>query len=138
MKWSDLPLRPDARMLRQFAAGWLVFFAALGAFQAWGHGRPTLGAVLAVQGAVLGGLGLVWPGVLRPLFVIATVLAFPIGWVVSLVMLVLMYFGVMTPVGLLLRLRGRDALGRRRAAPGESYWKPKPAVTDVRRYFRQY
>lgn len=138
MKWSDLPLRPDARMLRQFAAGWLVFFAALGAWQAWGHGRPTLGAALAAQGVLLGALGLARPGLLRPLFVTATVLAFPIGWVVSQLMLLLMYYAVMTPVGLLLRLRGRDALGRRKGSPGESYWKPKPVVTDVRRYFRQY
>ena len=33
MKWSDLPLKPTARVLRQFAAAWLVFFlAAIPAF----------------------------------------------------------------------------------------------------------
>ena len=38
------------------------------------------------------------------------VLAFPIGWTVSLVLLGLVYYGLFTPIGLVFRLVGRDAL----------------------------
>ena len=38
------------------------------------------------------------------------VLAFPIGWTVSQVMLALMFFGLFTPIGLVFRLIGRDPL----------------------------
>ena len=42
------------------------------------------------------------------------VLAFPIGWTVSQVMLAMMFFGLFTPIGLVFRLIGRDPLHRAR------------------------
>ncbi len=40
------------------------------------------------------------------------ILAFPIGWTVSQVMLAVMFFGLFTPIGLVFRLIGRDPLHR--------------------------
>ena len=42
------------------------------------------------------------------------VLAFPIGWTVSQVILLLMFYGLFTPIGLVFRLIGRDPLHRAR------------------------
>jgi hypothetical protein len=50
----------------------------------------------------------------------------------------LMYFGVITPVALLFRLLGRDALQRRFQPQTDTYWRPKPGATDVHSYFRQF
>ena len=66
------------------------------------------------------------------------VLAFPIGWTVSQVMLALMFFGLFMPIGLVFRLIGRDPLRRTRPSGRESYWDPKPTPTDLRRYFKQF
>ena len=66
------------------------------------------------------------------------VLAFPIGWTVSQVMLAVMFFGLFTPIGLVFRLLGRDPLHRTRRPGLESYWAPKPAPADLRRYFKQF
>ena len=66
------------------------------------------------------------------------VLAFPIGWTVSQVMLAVMFFGLFTPIGLVFRLIGRDPLHRTRRPELESYWAPKPTPTDLRRYFKQF
>ena len=44
------------------------------------------------------------------------VLAFPIGWTVSQVILLLMFYGLFTPIGLVFRLIGRDPLQRARRA----------------------
>ncbi len=66
-------------------------------------------------------------------------LAFPIGWLVSQVVMVGMYYGVLTPLGLALRATGRDPLALKRSdPPRDSYWESKPTPEDPRRYFRQY
>ena len=66
------------------------------------------------------------------------VLAFPIGWVVSQVMLLLMFYLIITPVSLFFRIQGRDALARKPAPNRASFWQPKQTPEDVRSYFRQY
>jgi hypothetical protein len=132
-----LDLRPTDRMLRQFAGAWLLVFSGLAANQ-WlirGHARTAI--MLAGIALVIGVAGLLRPRLVRWLFVAATVLAFPIGWVVSQVMLVVLFLGVITPVALLFKVRGRDRLARKRQ-PQSSYWKPKTATEDMRRYLRQY
>ena len=64
-------------------------------------------------------------------------ITYPIGWVVSHVVLAVLFLGVFTPVAVLFRLIGRDALARRRPPDRATYWLPMPAPDDVRSYFRQ-
>ena len=78
------------------------------------------------------------PEWVRFIYVGWMVLAFPIGWTVSQVMLAMMFFGLFTPIGLVFRLIGRDPLHRARPSGRESYWDPKPAPADLRRYFKQF
>jgi hypothetical protein len=137
MQWSDIPFHAPARTLRQFAVLWLLFFGGWAAWQAWGRGRVGLGLALAGLAIVVGLGGLVRPLRIRPLFVGWMVLAFPIGWTVSHVVLALVFHGLFTPLGVFFRLAGRDPLALRRKN-GTSYWSERPETTDVRRYFRQY
>lgn len=138
MKWSELPFHPRDRTLRQFAVGWLVVFTLLGLSQYHWHHRTQLGWWLIGLALALGVPGLFFPKLLRPIFVGWMILAFPIGWAVSLLLLLLLYFVIFTPIGWLLRLRGRDMLGRKSAAGAVTFWTPKHSVFDVTRYFRQY
>lgn len=138
MTWSDLPLHPTTKVLRQFAAAWLVFFLALGAYQYLARGHAPLGLALMGAALVIGLPGLIWPRAVRWLFVGWMVVAFPIGWLISLLMLLIMFYGLITPVALLFRLRGRDLLGRKSPPAGNSFWLPKHTPQDVRSYFRQY
>lgn len=138
MKWSDLPLNPTPKALRQFAGAWLVFFLALGAFQYWGKSRPQLGLALAAMAVAIGIAGLVRPALVRWIFVSWMVLVFPIGWVVSLLALLLMYYLVLTPVAVFMRLRGRDLLNRKPMPGRTTFWAAKETPRDVRSYFRQY
>jgi len=138
MKWSDLPVNPTARALRQFAGAWLIFFLAVGAHRYLARGQHQLGIAVGVMAVVVGVAGLIKPAAVRRLFVGATVLAFPIGWVVSQLMLALMFYGIITPLALFFRLRGRDLLARKPAPNRPSFWLPKQTPEDVRSYFRQY
>ena len=138
MTWSDIPFKPTTKALRQFAAAWLIFFLTFGAHQYFV--RKHLAAGLAVMGlaVAVGLLGLVKPLAVRWLFVSWMVVAFPIGWLISLLMLLLMYYGLLTPVAMFFRLRGRDLLRRKPEPHGTTFWMPKDTPQDVRSYFRQY
>ena len=61
----------------------------------------------------------------------------PVGVVVSRVLLGVLFFGLFTPVGLVFKLIGRDALARQYKPEQTSYWEPKPGTTDIRGYLRQ-
>lgn len=138
MKWSDIPLKPKPRVLRQFAIAWLVFFLCLAAQQYFRHHRHGPGLALAAVAIVVAGVGLAKPSAIRWIFIAAFVLAFPVGWVVSQILLAFMFFVILTPIALLLRWRGRDPLQRRPAPKSLTVWQPKDPDPDPRRYLRQY
>ena len=54
-------------------------------------------------------------------------LASAVGRAILSLGLILLYYGVFTPVGFLLRLFGRDELEMRHHANRTTYWKPKSA-----------
>ena len=140
MQWSDIQFDPPRTMLRQFAALWIAFFGGFALWQALVRGNSTLATVFAVLALTVGPVGLARPGWLRPIYVSWMVLAFPIGWTVSQLILGVMFYAVFTPIGLLFRLIGRDPLHLRHARPPgpKTYWAPKPAPTSLRRYFQQF
>jgi Saxitoxin biosynthesis operon protein SxtJ len=125
-------------MLRQFAAAWLVFLLAAAAHQYFARHHPAISLALAVAGLLGAGAGFLKPGSIRWLYLSATVLAFPIGWAVSQLVLALMFYLVLTPIALVLRWRGRDPLRRRLEPDRRTYWQKKSPTTDSRRYLRQY
>jgi hypothetical protein len=138
MRWSDIPFDPTRKTLRQFAGLWLVFFGGVALWQALVRGRMNLGLSIGALALVVGLAGLTRPEWVRLIYIGWMVLAFPIGWTVSQVILLLMYFGLFTPIGLVFRLIGRDPLQRARRPGIESYWTPKPAPAGVRGYFKQF
>jgi hypothetical protein len=124
--------------LRQFAAAWLVFFLAYGIFEWLARGHTRAGLVLCILAVVVGPVGWFRPPAIRWLFVGWMTLAFPIGWAVSQLALLVLFYGMLTPMGLFFRMRGRDMLGRKPAPSRQSFWIPKTTPSDVRSYLRQY
>lgn len=129
---------PTERTLRQFAAIWIVFFAAIAARQEFHHHRHVAAIILAVLAVTVGPLGVVWPRAIKPVFVGWMVLAYPIGWTVSRIVLSIIFYGLFTPVACVFRIMGRDALGLRMQPAATSYWRAKPSTTDKSRYLRQF
>jgi hypothetical protein len=138
MMWADLSFNPATKLLRQFAASGCALLGLVAVWRGWAHRETTAAAMLAVASLALGLVGLIRPRWLKPVYLAAMVAAFPIGWVVSRVVLALVYYGVFTPVGLVFRLIGRDPLELREPKSADTYWKPKPAPRNASSYFRQY
>lgn len=138
MLWSDVNFHPGVKTLRQFAALAALFFLAAGGWQLAVHSRPTLALVFAALAVVIGVVAITAPSALRWLFVGLTLAAFPIGWLMSWIVLGGLYYLVFTPIAVWFMLTGRDALDRRYSELADSYWVEKPPVREMRRYFRQY
>lgn len=139
MQWSDVIKAPAPKTLRQFGALSLVIFGGMAAWQTWNGHTGTGTMVLWGLAAILGGLGLVAPAAIKPVYMAWMVVAFPIGWTVSKVVLAAMLYLVFTPIALVFRLMGRDALDMRlRRPPGESYWKAKTSARSGDEYLRQF
>jgi len=70
-------------------------------------------------------VGLAAPPLVKPLHKVWMGLAFALGWLVSRVILTLIYFLVVTPIAFVARLSGKRFIddGFRSEAP--SYWKPR-------------
>ena len=78
------------------------------------------------------------PGFLKGTYLASAYAALPIGLVVSYLILGVIYYLVLTPVGLLLRLRGYDPLSREWEPNAGTYWIRREALRDTDRYFRQF
>jgi hypothetical protein len=130
---------PTPRQVRQFAMLLLPGFCALLAglalyrFDTW-----PVAIALAAGGAASLTLGLLRPRWMRLVFLGWMWAAFPIGWAVSHALMAVMYFGVITPIGLAMRLAGRDPLARSFDRKAETYWTARTQAGDTSRYFRQF
>jgi hypothetical protein len=102
------------------------------------RGRLWLGIILAVLAVTIGPLGLIRPTWIRFIYVGWMVLAFPIGWTISQIILAMMFFGLFMPIGFLFRLFKRDTLRQGYRPEFESYWEHKPVPADLRYYFKQF
>ncbi len=143
----EINLSPDERTLRQF--GWIALAAfALLAGLAWyerlifalglGEMRSAVAGTLASLGLLAGLAALLYPRANRPLYIVLTLAAVPIGFVLSYVILGALFYLLIVPVGLLFRLVGRDPLRRRFEAQVESYWVDARPERARESYFRQF
>ena len=138
MALLEINRNPSRRDLAWFGAVLLLFFAVIGGVVGRALASDVARNVLWGAGA---GLALVYyavPALRRPMFVGWMYAAYPLGFIVSHLLLGLVYFGVVTPIGLLMRAVGHDPMARRFDRSAPTYWIAREQAPDVRRYFRQF
>ncbi len=113
-------------------------FLLLGAWWIYRGKLVTPSYVLAVAGSLLLFFALIWPGALVYPNKAWMLLAEGMSFVMTRVILAIVFFLIVTPIGVTKRLMGWDPLSRR-AAPGESYWKEySERQRDPRHYEKMY
>jgi Saxitoxin biosynthesis operon protein SxtJ len=126
---------PTDRQLRWFAGLWFPAMCGLiGA--AIRTAEPRLAIAVWAAGVVGGVSGLVRPAIIRPVYTTLMWVTFPIAWVMSHAILAVMYFAIITPVALIVRLF-YDPMTRAFDRRASSYWVPR-ATSAPSRYFRQF
>jgi hypothetical protein len=129
---------PSPRELAWFGLLLLIFCGVIGALARWRFDSPGAGNVLWIVGVVLCAVYYALPFLRRWMFVGWMYIAFPIGWTISHILLLITYYLVFTPVGLIMRLTGRDPMNRRFEPDARTYWVEHNPGAEASRYFRQY
>ena len=84
-------------------------------------------------------LGLFAPPVLRPAFIVWMKFAVGINWLMTRLLLSIVFFGMITPISLWFRLRRVDPLDRAWKPDADTYWEEaEDQPDDPQRYFKQY
>lgn len=133
MALAEINWKPSARELRIFSVALGCLLALIGFFSfrasAW---LPLAMTLLIVV------FGLIAPAAIKPVYLGWMILLFPVRWIVSCLLIAVVYYLVITPIGLALRLLGHDLIGRRFDSQATSYWKSERRTRRERDYFRQF
>ena len=85
-----------------------------------------------------GFFSLVWPKANLPVYLGLTILAYPIGFVLSHVIMGTLFFLMITPLGIVLKLIGKDPLHRSFDPEAETYWLDSRPPRSKESYFKQF
>jgi saxitoxin biosynthesis operon SxtJ-like protein len=125
---TGVPARLTAAEGRRFGLVVGAAFLVLGAVLAW-RGRPVSAGVIAGLGGLLSLAGLVVPTRLGPVQRAWLRLAAGLSKITTPVFMGVVYFVVLAPIGLGMRLFRRNPLER---PPGTSFWVRREAGTESR------
>ncbi len=120
--------------------GWVMAaaFAVLGFLRYALHGFSHIPYVLWSLAIVFALLAAVYPPALRPVFVLWIRLAMALNWVMTRLLLGIVFYLILTPTGVMYRLFSGDPLKRQWLPDAPTYWEePEEQPTDLERYKNQ-
>ena len=146
-KLVEINFNPDTKTLRQFGVIAFVGFGLLAALAYYeklifsfglGEARMPVVMTFVALGTIAALFSLVAPRANRLLYVGLTLLAFPIGFVLSYVIMGTLFFLIIGPIAVLFRLFGQDPMRRDYDSNASSYWSEARPPRDKESYFHQY
>ena len=118
-------LDTSSKEIRKFGLVIAIALGVIGSFVYFKSGNFDVAGWFWGIGLLFLILGFILPSVLRPIYRIWMLLAYFIGGIVSRVILTVLFYVVLTPIGLVLRLFGKDILDEKFDKRRESYWVKK-------------
>ena len=67
-----------------------------------------------------------------------TIVAYPIGLVLSYVIMATLFYLIISPIGVLMRLTGKDPLEKRINPEADTYWVDAQSARPSESYFKQF
>jgi len=129
---------PTPGELRLFGVLQLVFLGLLGGMLLHRTGSWALATVVWTMTLLLSAFYYAVPTARSLVFQTWMTLVYPIGWVISHALLVVLFYGVLTPIGWLLRLCRYDGLQKHLDRSTSTYWTSHHPIEDPKRYFQQF
>jgi hypothetical protein len=137
-------IQPDRKVVREFGfilTGFLLIALPMvgnliRVFVAHEEFHYSLRWPIAAGAALL--INLLAPPVMRIIYRAAMVVATGIGWVVLRIILPIFFYLVISPIGFIVRLSGKDLLDQKIDRSAQSYWKkrePKPPKTQYEKLY---
>jgi hypothetical protein len=123
--------------LKKFGITMGIVLGLLGGFLLW-RGKVYY-STFFILSTLFFVLGLTLPVLLKPIQKIWMILAVLMGWFMTRIILIILFYLIVTPIGLLARLFGKDFLNTKFNRNLDSYWIPKKTVTfDKKNYENQF
>lgn len=138
MALIDIDRDPSARTLRAFGPLVALFAGLVGSLLWCKLGAPTAAWIVWGAGASLAAAAVLVPAWRRALYLGWVHAFYPMGWLVSHALLAAVYYLMITPIGLCLRLFGRDPLRRRPDPEGATRWVPYRGRDESDGYLRPW
>ena len=83
--------------------------------------------------------GLFAPMILKPFQKVWMTIAIVMGWIMTRIILSILFYLILTPIGLIMRLLGKDILNMKLDAESPSYWIPRQTdISEKRDYEKQF
>jgi hypothetical protein len=130
-------IKSGKKELRQFG---ITIGIVLGLLGIWFFWVGKEGKYLLIIGAILfSSLGLIFPLVLKPFQKLWMTLAILMGWLVTRVIVTVLFYLVVTPIGIFAKLCGKKFLNVKLDKSADSYWIKRTHTTpDKQAYEKQF
>ena len=138
MAMVEINLKPSAKDLKWFGVILALFFGLVGTLVLWKAESMKAAIILWSIGVGLCAIYYAIQPFRKPMYVGWMTLLFPIGWTISHLVLAIVYYLVLTPIGLVMKLIGRDAMQRKFEPQARTYWIEHNPGGEASRYFRQF
>ena len=138
MALVELRKNPSPAELKWFGVLVLVLCGLVGAAARWRFDSPRLAVAIWAFGLLVAAAYYALRPLRRPLYLAWVHLFYPAGWLVSHLVMAALFFLVITPLGLALRLMGHDPLRLRLDGAVGSYWERRPPARAMSRYFEPF
>ena len=116
---------PSERSFGYFFSAILIISAAYSVYK--GHSESIAASLFALGGIFLA-ISIIKPILLGPFNRAWFMLGMLLGKFVSPIVMGVMFFLMITPIAILMRIRGRDVLGLRKKKDAATYWNARAAA----------
>ena len=123
--------------IRKFGILFALICAAVGGYLFWKE--SALWSWFGIAGAFFLVTGLFVQAVLRPVYSGWMMFAFVLGWVNTRILLGVFFYLIITPLGFVMRLAGKDLLDQKIDRQASTYWKKRERIPlDPKRIEQQF
>lgn len=116
-------LNPDKENLKKFGISMGLVLLAITVLFTIRH-KSTI-YFIPVIALIFLGLGHFASAILRPVYIVWMKLAFILGWINTRLILIILFYAIFTPMGLVMRLLRIDPLDRKIDKEADTYWRRK-------------
>tara|TARA_Y100000591_G_C21713828_1_gene635003 strand:+ start:24 stop:434 length:411 start_codon:yes stop_codon:yes gene_type:complete len=94
--------------------------------------------LIAIIASTFIGIGFILPILLKPIYFVWMIFAAILGWVMTRVILSIVFYLIMTPIGLITRIIGEDFLSLKNIS-SNSFWNNRDSSTELNQdYEKQF
>ena len=126
--------RQNKKQLRQFGLMVGCILVLIGLWKLYQGKHETMRIILWSVGGSLIITGAIVSTVLTPVYWLWMKLAHLLGWVNTRLLLGIIFFVIITPMAIVMKILGRDALNRKTNKDTDSYWIPRPPIESVKEH----